>query len=255
MPNPITGLVVGGSSLLGGALQSRSARKASQQQAQSAQAGIDEQRRQFDLMQELLAPYVQPGQPALRGLQALAGIGGTYDPNMVGPRAPGSMTNEEAQQQAIAGIEQSPLFQSQVQQGEDAMLQNASATGGLRGGNLQGALAQFRPAMLQQAIDQQYSRLAGLTELGQQSAAGVGSAGIQTGQSIAGLLQQQGAALAGGTMGRTAPFVNLLNMPAQFAGMQMAMGRNPFGGSTTTPGLMPAGSGFRAPPGFSFGGP
>jgi hypothetical protein len=211
MPDPVTGLVVGGSSLASSALQSRAAGKAAGQQADAAQAGIEEQRRQFDEMQKLLAPYVQAGQPALQAQQAMLGLGGA-----------------EAQQQAIAGVEQSPLLQALMRQGEEAMLQQASATGGLRGGNMQAALAQFRPQMLQEALDQQYARLGGLTALGQQSAAGVGGAGMQTGRDVAGLLQQQGAARAGGALGRAAPFANLLQMPAQMYGMGVGMGRIPF---------------------------
>lgn len=210
MPEPTTAIVAG-SSLLGSAMQSRAAGKAAGQQADAAQAGIEEQRRQFDEMQKLLAPYVQAGQPALQGMQAMLGLSGA-----------------EAQQQAIAGVEQSPLLRALTRQGEEAMMQNAAATGGLRGGNLQGALAQFRPAMLQQALDQQYERLGGLTTLGQQSAAGVGSAGMQTGRDIAGLLQQQGAARAGGTLGRVAPFANLLQMPMQMYGMGVGSGKIPF---------------------------
>jgi hypothetical protein len=235
-----------GSSLAGSYLQSRAAEDAANMQAGVAREGIAEQRAQMERMRELLAPYVQAGTPALQGMQALIGQGGRE-----------GQTAQQAQQEAISAIEQSPLFQSQVRQGEDAMLQNASATGGLRGGNLQGALAQFRPAMLQQAIDQQYSRLAGLAGIGQQSAAGVGTAGINTGQNVAGLLQQQGAAMAGGVLGQAAPYANLLQMPMQFAGMQMAMGRNPFGGFGTQPAAQPtaqpvAGGGLRAPSGSSW---
>jgi hypothetical protein len=192
-------------------MQSRAAGKAAGQQADAAQAGIEEQRRQFEEMRKLLEPYVQAGQPALQGMQAMLGLGGA-----------------EAQQQAIAGVEQSPLLQAMMRQGEEAMLQQASATGGLRGGNMQAALAQFRPQMLQEALDQQYARLGGLTALGQQSAAGVGTAGMQTGQAVAGLLGQQGAARAGGALGRAAPFASLLQMPAQMYGMGMGMGRIPF---------------------------
>jgi hypothetical protein len=214
MPDPVTGLVVGGSQLVGGALQSRAAGKAAGQQAQAAEAGIEEQRRQFDKLQELLSPYVQAGTPALQAQQALLGLGGA-----------------EAQQQAVSGLESSPLFQALARQGEEAMLQQASATGGLRGGNLQAALAQFRPQMLAQAIEDQYGRLGGMTALGQQSAAGVGAAGMQTGGQIANLLAQQGAARAGGTLGRASPFVNLFNLPAQYVGMQMGMGKTPGFGS------------------------
>jgi hypothetical protein len=77
------------------------------------------------------------------------------------------MTGEQAQATAIDRIANSPLLAELTRQGEEAILQNASATGGLRGGNVQGALAQFRPQMLQQEIDKQYARLAGLSGMGQ----------------------------------------------------------------------------------------
>jgi hypothetical protein len=78
----------------------------------------------------------------------------------------------------------------------------------LRGGNIQAALAQFRPQMLEQEIQRQYGRLAGfsdigreteanLLKIGQASAAGVGAQGITTGTNISNLLAQQGAAQAG----------------------------------------------------------
>ena len=165
--------------------QRKAASQASSAQQQAAQGGIDEQRRQFDELRRLLEPYTQAGLPALKQQQALLGLEGP-----------------EAQQAAISAIENQPGFQSMIQQGENAMLQNASATGGLRGGNLQGAMAQFRPQMLAQAIQDQYSRLGGMTSLGQQSAAGVGTAGMQTGRDIAGLLGNIGAARAGGILGQ-----------------------------------------------------
>jgi hypothetical protein len=186
--------------------QSQAAGQAADTQAASAQAGIDEQRRQFDATQKRLSPYVQAGAPALAQQQAFLGLSG-----------------QPAQQQAIQGIEQSPQFASMMQQGENAMLQNASATGGLRGGNVQGALAQFRPQLLNQLLEQQYSRLGGLTLLGQQSAAGVGTAGMQTGANIANLLGQQGQAQAGGILGQgraQAMQANVLPQAiGQFAGM------------------------------------
>ena len=94
---------------------------------------------------------------------------------------------------------------------------------------MQAALAQFRPQMLQQALEQQYSRLGGLTSLGQQSAARVGTAGMNTGVNVGNLLQQQGAAQAGGALGRGAAFGQLAQMPGQLAGYQMATGQNVFG--------------------------
>jgi hypothetical protein len=108
----------------------------------------------------------------------------------------------EAQKQAISGFEQSPLFQSLMQQGENAILQNASATGGLRGGNVQAALSQFRPQALNALIEQQYGRLGGLSTMGQASAAGQAASGLQSASNIGNLFGNQGAALAGGQMAR-----------------------------------------------------
>lgn len=180
---PVGGMV--GSAIGGGIEGERSASQAAGIQSGAAQAGIDEQRRQFDAIQKLLQPYAQAGTGALGQQQALLGLAG----------AP-------AQQQAITALEQSPQFTAMLQQGENAMLQNASATGGLRGGNTQAALAQFRPALLAKTIQDQYARLGGLTSIGQNAAAGVGNAGMQTGSNVSNLLQQQGAAQAGGVLGQ-----------------------------------------------------
>jgi hypothetical protein len=121
--------------------------------------------------------------------------------------------NQQYQQQAIQGIEQGPLYQALAQQGENAMLQNASATGGVRGGNIQGALAQYRPNLLNSLIEQQYAKLAGLTSLGanasqnllnigQASAAGVGAAGQSSASAMGNLMVGQGQAQAAGIIGQ-----------------------------------------------------
>lgn len=163
--------------------QTQAADNASAAQERTAQMGIEEQRRQFDQVQQLLSPYVNAGTGALAGQQDLLGLNG----------AP-------AQEASILGIQNSPQFGALMQQGEDAILANASATGGLRGGNTQAALGQFRPALLAQLIDQQYARLGGLTSVGQNAAAGTGNAGMQTGNQITQLLGQQGQAKAGAAL-------------------------------------------------------
>lgn len=235
MVTPLVAGILGGSSLLGGIFGSRGASKAARAQTQAAKMGIAEQRRQFDFTREQLAPYAAAGPGALEQQQALVGL--------LGP---------EAQQQAIAGVESSPLLQSLMRQGEEAMLQNAAVTGGLRGGNLQEALAQFRPAMLQNALDQYYARLGGLTSLGQQSAAGVAGAGMQTGQNIAGLLEQAGAARAGGALGQASAWSNLFNLPMQMYGLNIARGGsgNLFGG-TSAPSLQPVEPGISGIPSWA----
>ena len=194
-----------GSTVVSGVIQSNAAKKAAGQQAASAQQGIDEQRRQFDALQVLMKPYVGAGTTALGQQAALIGVSGP-----------------EAQQKAINALQQGPEFNALVQQGEQGILQSAAATGGLRGGNVQGALAQFRPQVLSSLIEQQYNRLGGLSTMGQNAAAGVGSAGMQTGTNIANLLAQQGAAQAGGTLAAGAAWGNTIGSLAGGLGRGMA---------------------------------
>lgn len=202
MPDPVTGLVVGGTALIGGVLGSRAQRKAAESagaaQVQAAELGIEETRRQFDAVQELMKPYVEAGGGALESQQALLGLLG-----------------EERQAGAISGIDESPLFQALAGQGEEALLQRASATGGLRGGNIQGALAQFRPQLLSQQIQQQFQNLSGITNVGQASAVGQAAAGQQTGVNISNLLGQQGAAQAGASLAQGKAKAELFNLPSQ----------------------------------------
>ena len=209
MPEPVTMLAVGGASLAGSVLQSNAARDAAWIQSGASQSGIEEQRRQFEAMRELLKPYAEAGLPALQKQQAFLGLQGP-----------------EAERAAIERIRSGETFNALARQGEEALLQRASATGGLRGGNIQGALAQFRPQMLAGLIDQQYSRLGGMTALGQQSAAGVGTAGMQTGENVANLMGQSAAAQAGGQLGSAKAYGNFLNLPAQFVGMQIGAGKS-----------------------------
>jgi hypothetical protein len=190
---PALAIVAGGSLLAGayGAHEQKSAAKdAAETQAEAAQLGvssqerqtqlaIDEQKRQFDALQKVLAPYVNAGTGAIGSYQNLLGLGGAGQ-----------------QQQAIAQLQQSPQFSQMIQQGENAILQNASATGGLRGGNTQAALAQFRPQLLNQLIQQQLGNYGGLAQLGQASAAGQASAGMQTGANIGNLYSQLGVGQA-----------------------------------------------------------
>ena len=177
------GDTIGG--ITGAKQQGQAAERAANIQAGASDQAIAEQRRQFDTLIELMSPYVTSGNQAIGQQGALIGLGG-----------------QQAQQDAISQLEQSPMFTSLLRQGENAMLQNASATGGLRGGNTKSALMQFRPDLLAQVINDQYSKLGGLTQIGQASAAGQASAGMQNASNIGALLADRGAALAGGQLAK-----------------------------------------------------
>lgn len=168
-----------GSNMAAGKAAGAAGSAANQQQIAAWTAQVQQEQQQAKV-ESLLQPYNDAGKFGIDRQQQLLGA---YGPDV--------------QKQAYDNISNSPGFNSIVQQGEDAMRQNASATGGLRGGNFQAALAQYRPSMLQSAIDQQYQRLGGLANIGQNAAAGVGNSGNASTNAISGLITGAGAAQAG----------------------------------------------------------
>jgi len=189
---------------------------------------IAEARRQFAAVQQVLQPYITAGNNALGPLQQIQSTGMEA---LQGQRALLGMDGTDAQGQAIQGLQNSPEMAAYVQQGENSMLQNAAATGGLRGGNTQAAMAQFRPQLLAGLISQQYDRLGGLAGLGantssmlyqtgQSAAAGVGSAGMQVagqvGSALAGYSQGVGQAYGNMSSTSAANSANMANAYSQY---------------------------------------
>lgn len=114
MPDPTGGILTavaastaaaGVGSAISGSMASSAAKKASAAQRKGQDAAIAEQRRQFDVMREILAPYITAGRPdltqpyigagpgAIQQMQRLAGLGG-----------------EQARQQALLQARQTPQF-------------------------------------------------------------------------------------------------------------------------------------------------
>jgi hypothetical protein len=183
---------------------------------------IGEQRRQFDMVRQTLAPYITAGNRALQDLRPYQQTGRDA---LQGQRALIGLNGQDAQQAAIAGLENSPEMAAYLQQGENAMLQNAAATGGLRGGNTQAAMAQFRPNLLASMIGQQYERLGGLTALGANTSGMV----YQTGASAAAGQAQAGMQVAGNIASTLGNFANQAgaannNLMNQQAAMNANMG-------------------------------
>ena len=152
-------------------------------QAQASLAGIEEQRRQFDISQQQAAPFREAGVGALGQQQALLGLSG-----------------QEAQQAAFAGLEESPGQRFIRDRQERALLRSASATGGLGGGNVLTALQQQATGFAQQDIQNQFGRLGQLSGQGQVATTNIAQLGGQTAGNIANLLGQQGAARASGIL-------------------------------------------------------
>jgi hypothetical protein len=209
-----------GSAVVGGVLssnaQKNAAKTAANAQTQAADQGMAEQRRQFDAIQAMFRPYVEAGTGSLARQLDISGGNGP-----------------EAQQRAIQAIEMGPEFAALTRQGEEAILQNASATGGLRGGNVQASLAKFRPEVLSSLINQQYQRLGGLTQLGQASAGMQAANGQAFANNATQLFQNRGEAIAGSALARGAADANMWGNIAGSVGF--AAGRGLFGAQTAQP--------------------
>jgi hypothetical protein len=195
-------------------------------QVAMSEQGIAEQRRQFDAIQKLLAPFVAAGTGALTGQQDLVGLNG-----------------DAAQQKAIQALQASPQFTSMLKQGETSILQNASATGGLRGGNTQAALAQFSPSLLAATINDQYGRLSDITKLGANAAVGTGNFGQSSTENVTRLLGQISSAQAGGALAQGRAQAGYANAITSGLGAFLGMGGT-FGGGMT---IDPSGYGITPP--------
>jgi hypothetical protein len=198
----------------GGLLASSGASKAAKSQSKSDALAIAEQRRQYDLSRGDFKPYMDAGKSALPGIEDLLGINGN----------PKSLA-------AIEALKASPAYQSLYNNGQEAVLQNASATGGLRGGNTQRSLADFGRDTLSTVISDQLARLGGLAGIGQGATGSVAGLGANSANQIGGLLQAQGNARASGALAQSGIWSGALNNLGSIAGS--LIGGGGFGGSQT----------------------
>lgn len=174
---------------------------ASDAQTQSNREAIAAQREQFDKIMQNLSPFISGGKSALGGLFDLLGLSGA-----------------DKQSSAISGIENSPEFQALSKQGEEAILQNASATGAVRGGNVQEALAQYRPNLLSSLINDRYNKLSSIAQMGESAAAGAGSFGQNYASNVGNLAIQQGNNSANAVLAQQMNNNNLLSQFGNIAG-------------------------------------
>ena len=122
---------------------------------------------------------------------------------------------------------------------------DAGSPGGLRGGNMQAALSQFRPQVLSQMIEDKYSKLGGmvsfggsatnnLASIGQASAAGEAAAGMNLASNVGNSITAAGDARANAALAQGQAWGNVGGSVSYLGGLG-AQGYGPFGGSTPPP--------------------
>lgn len=190
MPDPVTG-VIGGLGVLGSAQQSRAQRRATQAQVAGQQGLIDESRAAREEFRELSLPFLQAGQAGIDPLLQLLGIGG------------------DGQSALLEEI--NPLVSFLRDQGFE-QIQESAAGRGFTGGTLNELTdfnTQLASTVAPQLQQQRFNQLFNLVGLGANTAAGVGTAGLQSARDIGtglaniGQFRGQGSINQGNIFGNT----------------------------------------------------
>lgn len=221
-------VAVGGASLISGLVGSSAASSAANQQAAAARNAQNIAQNEFNTITSQESPFMQAGYGAQNQLNYLLGIGtpgSAYGPGVQGTASssPGGsygslLTPFTAQTMA----KYSPAYNFQMQQGRQGVLNgDASGAGALSGSaqkDLIGFNQNFANTAFSNAFNQYqtqtgniYSRLAGLSQLGQNAAANTGYQGATLAGTAANAAQNYGTALAGGTVGAANAWSGAIN--------------------------------------------
>lgn len=200
------GAIIGGVASIGSALLgSSAAKKAANAQAASGEAAIAEQRRQFDLSRQDMAPYREAGGKAIGSLSAMLQPG--YDHTT------------------------SPGYQFRLDEGMRGIENSAAAKGTLlSGGNLKDII-RYSQGVAADDFNQQFNRTASVAQGGQQVGMGLAQLGQQSANNIGNTMMGIGNAQASGYMGQANAWGQGLGGLAQI-GMMHSYGprsTNPYG--------------------------
>ncbi len=214
---------IAGAAVLGAVASNSAANK----QAKAANRATDATTARYYQTRDDLSPYMQQGQSALTSLNSFLA-----DPNNQ------SFTAEDFNKHL------DPSYQWQLQQGQQA-LQNSQAAGDgvLSGAALKGmqnytqgmASTNYQNAYTNwfNSTNQNYSRLAGMAQLGEGAAAGAGNIGANLAGTAASSTMAAGNAGAAGIMGASNAFTNAANNGAGYYMLSSMMNGN--NGVGTTP--------------------
>ena len=188
------GFAIGAVATLGAAdMQSEAAGDAANAANRGQQAGIDEQRRQFDTFQNNIAPYLGAGNDALTGLKGL--MAGDY-----------------------SGFEDSPDYLYARDQAQQGIERGAAARGSLYSGGTNVDLAKALSGIASQNLGNYRNFLTGIATMGQNAAVGAGSIGQQTANSISGMYGNMGANNGNAAIGQANAWGNAISCIGNLAG-------------------------------------
>ena len=187
----VEGALIGGT-VISGMMGNKAAKKVAQAQTYAADQSTQLGREQLEYIKSIMAPYQQEGQKALPALSAYV-------------NQPAQSFNFD-----YGAYFNSPEYAALSSQQNEQALRTGSATGGIRGGDTQAALATIAPQLAQQArqnaqnefsLNQgaqtnRYNQLMGIAGLGTGAENQVGNAAQNFGQTAGNNALMSGNALA-----------------------------------------------------------
>lgn len=192
----ITGAVIAGAATLGAAkMQSDAGKDAARAGKDAAALGVAEQRAARDQFQANIKPYTEFGQEGITGLRGLLN-----DPN---------------------SIQDSNAYKFRFDQGLQGKDRSAAARGGLYSGGHSADLLAYGQGMASQEYDNQWGRLMGIANMGQNSAVGAGQMGQNSANAISGLYGNAGNAAGAGAINSANAWSQGLSGLAGIAGNYM----------------------------------
>jgi hypothetical protein len=213
--DPVTALVVGGSTLLGAKMASNASESAAQTQANATDRATDVQAANLQQIRDSLQPFINSGYDAQGMLRNLLGIGTPTDSGSFGRlMKPFDATTWQQWKD--------PGYDFQLKQGQQALQNSQAAKDGVLSGAALKDLIGFNQGMASTAYqnafsrymtqnDTTYNRLASLLNLGESAAAGVGNTSAQVTSNIGQNITSAGNALAAGQIGSANAWSGALN--------------------------------------------
>ena len=150
-----TGVVVGA---YGASQQADAARRAAEGQQSAADLSLAEMRRQYEISQNNLAPWLRAGRRALTEQESLMGLGG----------------DTEA---AMRTLQSSPGYRSRLELGNRALSGGLAARGGMGSGKAATAASGWNQDFASNEYGNRLNQLANLSGTGQSTATGLANLG------------------------------------------------------------------------------
>lgn len=170
----------------GGMLGSKGADDAADASSDASMAAAIEGRRQFNVTQKNMAPFLSAGHRAVNEQQKFLGLYG-----------------REPQKRAFRRFWKSPGQEFMETRAQRNLIRNSAAIGGLGGGNVRTALVNQGAGFAAQQYQQHLNNLGGLSGAGNTTATNLGGLSNQNNNNTANLLQNAGDARSSGILSGT----------------------------------------------------